>query len=233
MGSPSSSARKARRPPWEAAASSSRGRAECAAAIRRRSLASIGLRSTDHVVRLRAALAFLGPTSWTERPLCALTGLAVDQVESALASLMASGALIEIPIGPRRTVRVLAESVAELEERALRALGRLHEAHPRQSAIPRAQLVSVFPELANEAFVNGLIDRLKARGMVVADPRGRSGWLRAQAEPGGTKTQERAGRVGPGRRDEPPGHGRARGVRRRRGGRSSPSCWRCSATNST
>ena len=146
-----------------------------------------GLRSADHVVRLRAALAFLGPTSWTERPLCALAGLAVDQVESALASLMASGALIEIPIGPRRTVRVLAESVAELEERAMRALGRLHEAHPRQSAIPRAQLVSVFPELANEAFVNGLIDRLKARGMVVADPRGRSGWLRAQAEPGGNE----------------------------------------------
>ena len=101
----------------------------------------------------------------------ALAGLAVHQVESSLASLAASGALIELPVGPRRTIRVLAELAAELEERVLRALGRLHAAHPRQSAIPRAQLAAAFPDLANEALVASLIDRLKARGKVVADRR--------------------------------------------------------------
>ena len=53
----------------------------------------------------------------------------------------------------------------------MRALGRLHEAHPRQSAIPRAQLAAAFPDLANEALAAGLIDRLKAQGKVVADSR--------------------------------------------------------------
>jgi selenocysteine-specific elongation factor len=143
--------------------------------LRRRDHVSIArldrLRSADHLERVRAALAFLGLAPTSERKLCALVGLDADQVRQAMEALAASGSLVELPVGPRRTVRVLAECVAELEERALRALGRLHEAHPRQSAIPRAQLVAAFPDLANESLASGLIDRLKARGKVIADPR--------------------------------------------------------------
>jgi selenocysteine-specific elongation factor len=120
---------------------------------------------------VRAALALLGIAPWTELGLCALTGLAVDQVEKCVAALLASGALIELPVGPRRSVRVLAEVVAELEERALRALGRLHDAHPRQSAIPRAQLAAAFPDLANDSLLTGLVDRLAAQSRVIAGPR--------------------------------------------------------------
>ena len=143
--------------------------------LRRRdhvSLARLGrVRSVDPVDRLRAALAFLGLTTWTERRLTALTGLAGIEMESALAALTASGALVELPVGPRRTVRVLAEYAADLEDRALRALGRLHAARPRHSAIPRAQLAAAFPDLANEALTSGLIERLRAQGKVVADSR--------------------------------------------------------------
>jgi len=143
--------------------------------LRRRDQSAIArldrLRSTDHLERLRAALAFLGLARWTERRLCALAGLALDEVEPSLVALAASGELVELPVGPRRTVRVLAEFAAELEDRALRGLGRLHEANPRQSAIPRAQLAAAFPDLANEALTAGLIDRLKAQGKVVADSR--------------------------------------------------------------
>ncbi len=129
------------------------------------------LRSADAVERLHAALAFLGLSSWTERRLTALTGLDKAEIESALAALTDSDALVDLPVGPRRTVRILAECSAELEERALRALGRLHAAHPRHSAIPRAQLAAAFPDLTNEALVAGLIERLRSQGKVIADSR--------------------------------------------------------------
>jgi selenocysteine-specific elongation factor len=131
----------------------------------------IRLRSSDPLERLRAALSFLGLEPWTERRLCALAGVPPDRVASSLASLEASGALVELPLGPRRTVRVLAETAADLEDRALRALARLHAAHPRQSALPRARLAAALPDLGNDALVGGLVDRLKARGQVISDAR--------------------------------------------------------------
>jgi selenocysteine-specific elongation factor len=127
------------------------------------------LRSPDPPERLRAALAFLGLTPCTERRLSALTGLSVDQVEASVSTLASSGALVELPLGPRRTVRVLGEFAGELEDRVLRALSRLHEAHPRQSAIPRAHLAAAFPDLANDALVSGILDRLHKHGKIVAE----------------------------------------------------------------
>jgi selenocysteine-specific elongation factor len=143
--------------------------------LRRRDQAAIArlgrLRLSDPCERLSAALAFLGLSSWTERRLSALAGLAVGDVDSTLAALAAAQALVDLPVGPRRTVRLLAEFATELEQRALRALGRLHEAHPRHSAIPRAQLAAAFPDLANDALASALIDRLKAQGKIIADSR--------------------------------------------------------------
>src|SRR5208337_3405517 len=121
--------------------------------------------------RLGAALTFLGLSTWTERRLCALTGLAVDQVESCLATLTASGALVELPLGPRRTVRVLDGFAAELEDRLLRALCRLHEARPRLSAIPRAHLSAELPDLGGDALISGIVDRLRDQGKVIVEAR--------------------------------------------------------------
>ena len=120
-------------------------------------------------------------------------------------------------VGPRRTVRVLAEYAADLEDRALRALGRLHAARPRHSAIPRSQLGASFPDLANEAMAAGLIERLKAQGKVVADMPYQ--WLPATFGPsisgGERQTQDRShGRDHPRGRDQPSRRDRAR--RRRR-----------------
>jgi selenocysteine-specific elongation factor len=129
------------------------------------------LRSNDSEERLRGALAFLGTGTWSERRLCALTGLRATEVESSLASLLASGGLVELPVGPRRSVRVLDESVALLEDRVLRALARLHEAHPRQSAIPRAKIAAALPDLENKTFVAALLDRLNASGRLIGDQR--------------------------------------------------------------
>ena len=121
------------------------------------------LASNDPLERLGAALTFFGLNPWSERRLCALTGLPEDQIQSSLATLESSGALVALPLGPRRTVRVLAAYATELEDRVLRALGRLHAARPRLSAIPRAHLSAALPDLANDALVAGLVDRLVAR----------------------------------------------------------------------
>ncbi len=128
------------------------------------------LRAPDPVDRLSAALASLGSDSWTVLRLSAMTGLDESRLHDALAVLAASGGLIELPLGPRRTVRVLAEYASELEDRVLRALRRLHESRPRQSAIPRSALAAALSDLSNEALVSGLIDRLAAEGKVVVDP---------------------------------------------------------------
>jgi selenocysteine-specific elongation factor len=129
------------------------------------------LRSPDPVDRVRAVLAFLGVDSCTELRLHALTGLDETRLHEAMTALAASGDLIELPVGPRRTVRVLAEYAGELEDRVIRALRRLHESRPRQSAIPRPALAAALPDLPNEALVSSLIDRLAAQGKVVAGTR--------------------------------------------------------------
>jgi selenocysteine-specific elongation factor len=143
--------------------------------LRRRDHAAIvglgRLRSADPVERLRAVLALEGLAAPPERRLCALSGVSVDRLEECLAALARASALVELPVGPRRTMPVLAEVAADLEDRALRALARLHAAHPRQSAIPRAQLAAALPDLANGALAAGLLDRLARSGKVVAGPR--------------------------------------------------------------
>jgi selenocysteine-specific elongation factor len=129
------------------------------------------LRSPDPRDRLSATLAFLGLKPWTDRGLCALAGVPLAQVASLMDELTAVRAVIEVPIGPRRSLRILAESVADLEDRVLRALGRLHAARPRLSAIPRTHLAAELPDLGSEALISGILDRLKQQGNLIAEAR--------------------------------------------------------------
>jgi selenocysteine-specific elongation factor len=129
------------------------------------------MRSPDPATRVRAVLAAEGLAPWTTLDLCREAGLAPQQVRMALTQLEEEGALVELPVGPRRTVRVLAEVAADLEDRALRALGRLHAARPRHSTIPRAHLVAELPDLPGDALVAGVLERLRAQGKIVGDER--------------------------------------------------------------
>jgi selenocysteine-specific elongation factor len=129
------------------------------------------LRTPEPLDRVRGALSFVGMTPWTERRLSALVGLPPDQVQAVLDVLARSGALVELPIGPRRTVRVLADYAADLEDRVLRAVERLHAARPRQSAIPRVHLAAELPDLSSDALVTGIVERLKRQGRIVAESR--------------------------------------------------------------
>jgi len=143
--------------------------------VRRRDEAEVArtarLRSPDPVERAAAALAGFGLRPWTDRDLAREAGLSLAEVVAATASLSSSGALVDLPVGPRRTVRVLKEVAAGLEDRTLRAMGRLHAARPRQSAVPRSHLAAELPDLGSGALVSALIERLKAGGKATADAR--------------------------------------------------------------
>ncbi|MGO9597469.1 MAG: selenocysteine-specific translation elongation factor [Isosphaeraceae bacterium] len=143
--------------------------------VRRRDLASVArldqLRSDQSLARLSAALTFLGLRPWTDRQLCALSGLPIERIPSALDRLIAEGALVEIPISPKRSVPILAEFAADLDDRVIRALGRLHAARPRQAAIPCAHLAAELPDLGSDALISGIVSRLEVQGKVIVEAR--------------------------------------------------------------
>lgn len=143
--------------------------------IRRRDrpeIARLGrFRSADPLDRMSAALVGFGLKPWTDKDLAREGGLSAAERDRTLMRLAAAGGLVELPVGPRRTVRVLVEVARALEDRTLQALGRLHAARPRQSAIPRSHVAAELPDLESDALVSALIDRLKTRGKVVADAR--------------------------------------------------------------
>jgi selenocysteine-specific elongation factor len=143
--------------------------------VRRRDKAELAriarLRSPDLIERASAGLAGFGLRPWTERALGREAGLSASEVGPTLETLASRGALVELPVGPRRTVRVLAEVASALEDRTVRALARRHAARPRQTSVPRSHIAAELPDLGSDALVAGLIDRLKGSGKVVADAR--------------------------------------------------------------
>ncbi len=143
--------------------------------IRRREAATLArlrrLTDPQPSVRAAAALAFSGFSPWTDRTLARDSGLAETEVPKVVGALAASGRLVEIAIGPRRTTRVVAEAVLDLEDRVVRTLGRLHLASPRQATVVRARVASALADLGNDALVDAVIDRLKEHKQVIADRR--------------------------------------------------------------
>jgi selenocysteine-specific elongation factor len=127
--------------------------------------------SADPIERVAAVLAFGGLTPWTEPDLCREAGLALSEVPGAVGCLSASGAVVELPLGPRRSVQVPTETAAELEDRVTRALARLHVARPRQASVCRDHLVAALPDIANDVLIGGIIGRLQSQGKVICDGR--------------------------------------------------------------
>jgi selenocysteine-specific elongation factor len=141
--------------------------------VRRRDAAAVArlarLADSDRQTRMISALAHAGLQPWTERTLSRDTGLAIQDIGPTLERLAATGALVELPLGPRRSIRLLAEVVADLEARLLRALARLHAERPRHAAIARPRLATALADLNNDALIAALIDRLQAHGKATGD----------------------------------------------------------------
>lgn len=143
--------------------------------IRRRDRSEIArlkqLGSHEAHDRIAAAMASFGFSNWTDPELSRESGVSIGEVGTIVETLAAIGSLVTVPLGPRRDIRVLNQVLEEMETRVLRTIARLHEASPRFSAIARTRVVSSLADLDNDSIVEALIDRLKAKGRVVADER--------------------------------------------------------------
>lgn len=142
---------------------------------RRRDAASLDrlrrLASPDGPTRLAASLASRGLVPWTVADLARDAGMPRVAVSIQVDLLAQANKLISLSIGPRRSIMLPAETVAALEERIRKAMTRLHEARPRQSALRRSDVLAAFPDLGREGLVGAILDRLKAAGTVVGDAR--------------------------------------------------------------
>ncbi len=146
-----------------------------ASRIRRRDLPArqvlARLSSADALEHLSAALIALGLKPWSETSLSRDTGLPASDIQAALQGLMEQGTLVELPVGPKRSIRLLSEVVEALEDRLVRAVGRLHDRQPRASSVGRARLGSELADLHNEPLVSALIERLGATGKLLVTSR--------------------------------------------------------------
>jgi selenocysteine-specific elongation factor len=128
-------------------------------------------RSPEPTDRVAAALDSFGLQSPSDRALCRETGLSLAELSVATSRLATEGAIVTLAVGPRRKITIPAEVATRLEDRVIRALGRLHDARPRHNAVARAHLSAELPDLENESLVAAILDRLEEQKKVILDTR--------------------------------------------------------------
>jgi selenocysteine-specific elongation factor len=122
--------------------------------------------------RLVESLRNQGLTPTSELSICRDTGIAWDQIGPLREQLKVTGELILISVGSRRAIVMESGFVHEIEFRILHNLDRLHNEYPRQSSILRAQIEASMAYLEHPSFVLSVLDRMVARGQLVAIGRG-------------------------------------------------------------
>jgi selenocysteine-specific elongation factor len=147
------------------------------------------LSEREPMERVTAAMFSYGAKTWTALDLVRDAGLCKAEAESAMNQLMEIGALIDLPIGSRRSILISTEYLGSLEDRVLRALGKLHERSPRSSFVRRSKLEAELADLRNEPLVAGLIDRMATAKRLIA---GEQGVALPTFEPKLTQAERRA-----------------------------------------
>lgn len=125
------------------------------------------LSSQDTVERASASVFLSDDPSWKPAQLSRSAGI-VD-VDSAFNALKESGELIEIPVSQTRTAILHRDRVAELGDRVMKCLERLHRDQPLRFTHPRTVLDTHFAYLNEPEFVNLVVDQLKKQKKVNAN----------------------------------------------------------------
>jgi len=123
----------------------------------------------DPVTRLSAVVETTGRSPATPLDAVREAAIPLGEVAERLDALAHSGELVEVRTRGRRVVSLHRGSLAAIEERIVRALGRLHERSPRQSTIRRAHLLASFPDLDDPSLLDAVVDGLRERGILVGD----------------------------------------------------------------
>ncbi|MCK4872720.1 MAG: selenocysteine-specific translation elongation factor [Phycisphaerales bacterium] len=140
--------------------------------ISRRNAAAIArvehLDDDDDHTRAATAIYFCGTEPWTTLDLCRDADLVPAGADSAISDLTSRGVLIELPLGPRGMVCIHHEYLAELCERVLGVVSRLHEASPLEQAVARRRLIGELAYVRDDV-VLAVVDHLIAASRLVGD----------------------------------------------------------------
>jgi len=95
-------------------------------------------------------------------------GVSPGQVSALLAELQSNGRVVEIAASGRK-VLLHADRVADIEERLLHVLGKLHEQSPLVTTHDRPSVLSHLDYVGDEAVLQGVTDRLLKSKKLVGD----------------------------------------------------------------
>jgi len=137
------------------------------AADRRARLAA--LRSNDAAERAAAAIAFFGTQPWNTLDLCRDAALEVDEAKAIEMKLREAGELVELPVSPKRSLRVQRDVLSQLEARVTDALRDEHKRRPRDAAVSRTRVAELLRMTDDQALVNAVLDRLIDAGALQGD----------------------------------------------------------------
>jgi selenocysteine-specific elongation factor len=114
---------------------------------------------------------FGGFSGFTLSELVRGANIGPDEAEKLVSQLKEQGELVEVVISAARRLLLHKDMVAELEERILAAVNRLHEQFPLMSTHDRQKVQSQLDYVGDDALVHAAVERLIADKKLVGDLR--------------------------------------------------------------
>jgi selenocysteine-specific elongation factor len=121
--------------------------------------------------RAQTVVWFHGTAGVSDSDLVREAGVGTADTAEIVAELQRTGTVAELSLGPQRILRLHADVMRELEERALSLVGQLHSEFPLLTMHDRKMVQARLEYAGDEALVHAVIDRLLARGALVGDAR--------------------------------------------------------------
>lgn len=121
----------------------------------------------DLLTRALAAIYFSDLTEELIPRLSAVVGVNCD--ESLLNAIRDSGQVVEIAMSPTRKRFVHRDRIAELSNRVLEKLHRMHDQHPLRFSHPRVEVQNLFRYLSHSMLFDLAIDELVQNSQIVAN----------------------------------------------------------------
>lgn len=114
---------------------------------------------------------FGGFSGFTPTDLVRGAGIGPDQAPALIEALKERKALVDIAVSGARRLLLHADMIAELDERILTVLGRLHEENPLMTSHDRQRVQSHLDYVGDDSLVHAAVDRLIKQRRVVGDLR--------------------------------------------------------------
>lgn len=130
---------------------------------------NIGTTNAPPIDRLERAMRRERLRTLENAALVRETGLTIPALAAAREQMRDDGRLVVLSLGASRRAELPVATAEALEARVVREIAKRHASNPRLSVLPRGSVAGGLGDLASEALVGALIERLRAAGKVVGD----------------------------------------------------------------